>query len=400
MNFYFVVYKINNKKFFDSFNAKNLNDLLNQFDKNSELIYIKEIPSYLSYFLNMFKPKASIIELIEFLKNIALMLNSGITFSEIITDLKIEQKSKAIKLLLKDIENSLNNGETFSDSLKRTFWIPDVVPNMISIGEQNGKLPNSLEKCSKYLEKNYFLKKNMIQALIYPVSSFLVVMFAFFFWLLYVLPKMIDFFKSMNIKTPYITEVMFIFSNWLKSSYFIPFIFLSVFTLIIYIFIKRPKKIAKHIDNIILKIPLVGKIIIYYNSAYISEAISLYLNSGYGIYECLKSLEKNLNNNIYKSALKNILEEVIEGKQLYEAFSDTKKFPLYFIRMLKTAEKSGNLDQQMQFVSNEYYSKIEYIANNIQKIIVPFIMFFVAFFIITILLVFIGPVYDSFINLK
>lgn len=403
MKYFYVKILQNNKN--KNYISKNedMVELLNHLEKYEDIniLNITEIPFLIGKISDLFQQKVDVLTLINFLKDFHLMLKSGISITEIIEDIKSEENNKSLLILLNDLDKSLMDGSNISDVFKKYKWIPKIVSQMIDMGEKTGNLTISFEKSINYLERNYYLKKNLIKAVTYPAITFLVVIMAFFYWILGVLPKLLEFFISMNLEVPWITQKMSDFGIWISSSFLIPLGFFSIIFAFIFLFIKRPKKLAKYIDIFILKIPLIGKITKYYNMGFISDFLSIYLTSGFGIYDTVKELKNSINNRSYKEAFNTIEKNIIEGENISTALKNQNYlFTTYFVRMIKSGEKTGEIDKQATIIAEKYYEDIEYIADNIQKILSPLIMLIVMVFIITIIFAFIAPIYDSFSSIR
>lgn len=69
-------------------------------------------------------------------------------------------------------------------------------------------------------------------------------------------------------------------------------------------------------------------------------------------------------------------------------------FSPLIIRMISIGEQTGALDEQLDYISNYYYNKVEYISQNIAKMIEPIIIGVVGGFMLIVMLGFIGPIYD------
>jgi type II secretory pathway component PulF len=64
------------------------------------------------------------------------------------------------------------------------------------------------------------------------------------------------------------------------------------------------------------------------------------------------------------------------------------------IRMLNVGENTGQLEEQLSYISNYYYEKVDYISQNIAKMIEPLLISFVGIFMLIIILGLMGPIYN------
>jgi len=357
-------------------------------------IEVKPVPKIISPFFSFFlRPHIKKETVIEILENFHLIIKSGIPIQTAIEDMIKENKNRYVKKMLKDISINLQKGHSFSYALERyTRYFTKFIVSLIKIGEQTGNLENTLKNGSAFLKKIEDLKKSFKQAMIYPSFAFVAISGAIFVWLLYVLPKIIGFFKEMDIELPTITVMVMNFSEFMQNyfSYILIFFILLAVTVA---FSLKNKKFKYFFDKIILKIPLLKKFVLYFNSAYFSEYVKLTVSSGLPLLEGLKTLQENTSNAVFKEAVENITENIKKGMSISDAIKNTGIYPLYMERMIAIGEETGELENQLHLISEYYYSKITYMAENISKVIEPALLIFMAIFIAVIMLSIFGPLY-------
>jgi type II secretory pathway component PulF len=149
-----------------------------------------------------------------------------------------------------------------------------------------------------------------------------------------------------------------------------------------------------------LKVPVIKQIISSFNMAFISEYLRLALVSGIPLSSALDTLRNNVSNELYKYALQGVSDDVTKGNQLSSAFVNTKLFAPFMTRMMGVGESSGTLEPQLELISEHYYEKVDYFAENIGKIIEPVVLIIVGGFMALIMLGLMGPIYDLVSNIK
>jgi type II secretory pathway component PulF len=68
--------------------------------------------------------------------------------------------------------------------------------------------------------------------------------------------------------------------------------------------------------------------------------------------------------------------------------------------MIAMGEDSGELEKQLTVISDFYYSKIDYMAQNLSKIIEPLLIFVLGIFMAIIMLALFGPIYTLIGKIK
>ncbi len=357
---------------------------------------IKKVPSFYRY-LNIKKYLYRIKkqEIIETLENLHIVVKSGIPVTNGLIDIAQDTENPALKEMLTDIAYRLQMGYTLSrafEHYQETF--SPVVVSLIKIGEETGSLDKTLKDASEHLKKIEDIKSKTKQALIYPTFAFVSVFGALIFWLVYVLPKIIDAFKDFNVQLPAMTVFIMYVSEFTRK-YIILIIFFVLISFFLIAFLrKKSEKFRYETDKILLKLPVFGIITTNFNYAFFAEYIRLMLVSGVPLYQALNIMESSVKNMVFKTAIKNAREKIERGKSFSDSLKEEGIFSPIIIRMISIGEQAGRLDEQLNYISNYYYNKVDYLSQNIAKMIEPIVIGIVGGFMLIIMLGLVGPIYD------
>ncbi len=357
---------------------------------------IKKVPSFYRY-LNIKKYLYRIKkqEIIETLENLHIVVKSGIPVTNGLIDIAEDTENPALKEMLTDIAYRLQMGYTLSRAFEhyQDAFSP-VVVSLIKIGEETGSLDKTLKDASEHLKRIEDIKSKTKQALIYPTFAFVSVFGAMIFWLVYVLPKIIEAFKDFNVKLPAMTIFIMYVSDFTRK-YIVLIIFLALISFfLIAVFRKKSEKFRYETDRILLKLPVFGIITTNFNYAFFAEYIRLMLVSGVPLYQALNIMESSVKNMVFKTAIKNTREKIERGKSFSDALKEEGIFSPVIVRMISIGEQAGRLDEQLNYISNYYYNKVDYLSQNIAKMIEPIVIGIVGGFMLIIMLGLVGPIYD------
>ena len=356
---------------------------------------IIQIPAFISPLIPSGGTKISSNEVIEVMENLHLVIKSGLPLHQGIIDLAQDSENKRLKNMLFQIADDISRGKSLSLAFEPYKHVVGVmILNLIKIGEETGQLETTLKRGASFLRRTVALKKKAKSALIYPSFAFSAVMGAMLVWMIYVLPQMTELFEQMNMDLPPLTIFIMDLSDFLSN--YIGYLLggIILFVILFKVAQKKYQVVRWHIDKYLLKTPVLKTVISSFNIAFISEYLRLAVVSGVPLYEALDTLNKNINNELYKKALQDATRDISKGSQLSSAFSQTKMFSTFTIRMMSVGEASGTLDSQLAIVSEHYYEKVDYFADNIGKIIEPVVLIFVGGFMILVIAGLMGPMYD------
>ncbi|MCX7738207.1 MAG: type II secretion system F family protein [Hydrogenothermaceae bacterium] len=357
-----------------------------------------KVPAMLLYIFKyspFSRKQVKLPELSELFDNLHVILKSGIPIISGINDIIETTENKRLKVVLQDINSILNTGGSISEAFSKysDLFGPTVI-TLIKVGEETGTLDRICKDASTYYKKIYDIRSKTKQALIYPAFTLFGIMGAMLFWMIYVLPKIIEAFENFDIELPIITKFLIASSAFLKSN--ILFIIIFIFGLIILIRVLRAKNYRfKFITDIaLLKLPVIGVILTYFYYAFISEYMRVMIKSGVSISRSLEILKQSVHNELFKTSLDKSLEMIINGTAIAEAFKKQQLYSPMIIRMISIGENTGSLEEQFEYISSYYYGKVDYITQNIAKMIEPIVMMFVGVFMLVIILGLMGPIYN------
>jgi len=402
MHFFVKFITKEGKTGFDFVESDSYDALLKKFTKDNIIpLKISPLPEFISKLIPQKSTKVSQDEVVELMESLHLVIKSGLPLYEGLQDLANETDNKRFKEMLLYIADAIHNGQSLSNAFEKyKNTIGPIILNLIKIGEETGQLETTLKRAADFLKRIITLKKKAKGALIYPTFAFVAVLGAMFVWMIYVVPQMLELFKSMDLKLPALTLNILAVSNFL-SLYWV-YMLVGLISLIVLFKIahKKYQKVRFYTDKVFLKIPIIKQIISGFNIAFISEYLRLALVSGVPVFNALQSLTDNLKNEVYKEALKSSTMEVSKGSQISTAFSKTGEFSPFTIRMIGVGESSGSLDSQLDLVSEHYYERVNYFAENIGKVIEPVVLIFVGGFMALIIAGLMGPMYDLISQMK
>ncbi|MBK3331629.1 type II secretion system F family protein [Persephonella atlantica] len=359
-------------------------------------IKIKKVPKFFRLFdIKRFLYRIRKQEIIEVLENLHLIVKSGIPVINGLRDLAEDTDNPALKEVLTDISFKVQAGYTLSKAFESYQQIfSPVVVSLIKIGEETGSLDKTLKDASEHLRRIEDIKAKTKQALIYPTFAFISVFGALIFWLVYVLPKIIDAFKDFNVELPATTVFIMYMSHYTRKYFIFILIFVILGVVLVKILRSRSEKFRYETDRLFLKMPVFGIILTNFNYAFFAEYIRLMIVSGVPLYQALNIMESATKNMVFKRAISNTRKKIEQGKFFSESLKEENVFSPLIIRMISIGEQSGHLDEQLKYISDYYYDKVDYLSQNIAKMIEPIIIGIVGGFMLIIMLGLIGPIYD------
>ena len=351
--------------------------------------------SHLDYEPNT-KLKVKQNDLLVFFRQMAVMLRSGVPLSQGLELLAENMTNKQFGACIFDISKKLGGGEDLSSCLSSypRIFAPITV-GLIEAGEAGGILSKVLERLALLLESQSKIKGQITGALIYPVAVLVLAVTISLALLIFIVPTFDDMFKSMGAQLPALTGFMLTLSRVVTSLGF--FIGAPIIFFIIAYFYKisySTKSGRLFFDNLFLKIPLFGDLLLKSELASMSDTLSTLINSGISLVEALERCINASNNAVIKSALTRSISLITQGQELSFAFGTAKVIPKLLVSMVKIGEETGALSFMLENLSNFYKREVEEAVTVLTKAMEPTVIFVVAAIVGTIVISLYLPMFD------
>ncbi len=291
----------------------------------------------------------------------------------------------------------LLRGENLSDAMeKQGEKFPKLLINMIKTAEMTGDLPSILDDMAEYYTSMEKTRKAMISAMTYPVVVLTLAIGVLIFMLMFIVPKFVDMFESQDAELPWITLAVIGASDFLKANYIWVILALVLLVGILYYLYKNITSFRKNVQFMLMKIPVVSKIIIYNEVTNFTKTFASLLNHGVLITDCMDILSKITNNEIYKEIIAKTLYNLGKGDSISESFKGQWAFPVVAYEMLVTGENTGQLGLMMEKVSDHFQTLHKAIIDQLKALIEPLMIAFLAVIVGIILLSIVVPMFDIY----
>lgn len=167
--------------------------------------------------LNNLFVKVGFNDIVDFTRQLAIMLNAGLTLIDCFDILKKQTTNFALLKMIKDIDKDIRGGQTLSSALlKYKGSFSNLYIALVRSGEASGKLSEILLKLADNLEKQREFKGKIKGALIYPAIVVIGMVVVMFIMVTFVVPKLLVLYQDcLN----YLIKTLSL-ENKLRISYF------------------------------------------------------------------------------------------------------------------------------------------------------------------------------------
>ena len=339
------------------------------------------------------KIKISKEEILNFTKEILIMLDSGISVIKIL-EIQEQQYKAPLKDILGELKRDILNGDTLGEAFKKyeeifgSFYI-----GMIFLGESSGNLDKNLRKICEYLELEIKIIKKIKEVIFYPCILLTFSILILTFLMIYIFPNFIKLFEESKRELPLLTRILIGVSN---NFHMIILFFICILIIIIFFirYIKKDRVLKEKYDGILLKVPIIKSFIIGNFIIRFSKNISIMLSSGIVIMDILKLLKNFFENIVIKRELEKIEELLFEGKQLSEGLKKNNLFPQKYIKLVIVGEKSGELSKVFEQIAKLEEERIERDIKKLLTLVEPILIIILGLILSIIIIAIYLPIFN------
>lgn len=317
-------------------------------------------------------------ELYHFTRLFGTLTRAGIPIIETLEMLVNRADSQTMKEALKNIVASISDGNSLKSSFEKYPKIFDrTYLQLLEVGEESGKMPQVLERLTGLLKKRIQLRGMIIKALTYPmlvlVLSFIVVVAI----LVKIVPRFKEIYSKFGGDLPAITKFTLACSDALIN-YFPAFAGGVVLFIIILAFLKRTVTGKRLYDRVVLRLPLFGQMFHTYEIAGFAKSFSMLVHSGITVTSAMELIKQSIDREPIRESITSAAEMIRQGKDIAQSFdSQIPWLPELLNRMVAVGERSGNLPEMLDHVSDfyeeEFNNKVETLASLIEPMLIVFL---------------------------
>src|SRR5580658_5853457 len=201
-------------------------------------------------------------DIVTFTRLFATMIDAGLPIVQCLEILQGQTDNARFSLVLRDVKASVEQGATFSDSLRRHPKVFDpLYTNLVQAGEVGGILDTILNRLAVYIEKAMKLRRQLRGAMVYPTAVLVVFAGVLSVLLIFVIPSFKTMFKDFGAKDelPAQTEFVISVSEAFVGNFPIVFV-LVVGSIVGGIWGYRRPAGKKFAHKLLLRIPIMGPV--------------------------------------------------------------------------------------------------------------------------------------------
>ncbi|MBI4341191.1 MAG: type II secretion system F family protein [Candidatus Omnitrophica bacterium] len=335
-------------------------------------------------------------------QQLATLVEAGVPLLKSLEVVSAQVESRMLLSALDHVRKDVEGGRTLKDALAThpavfsAMWL-----NLVETGEASGHLAEAMQQLARHFERSRHLRTEVQTAMTYPAflicaSALVMVVFMYF-----IIPKFSSMFGSMGMELPLLTKLVLAASE-ISRKYAVAIIVAAGAIGYLLIRYLRTEPGQWTADRLILRLPLLGRLMTYAQLAEFMQGLGTLLDSGVPLLSSLQILSNSATNKLYGQAIGEVREAVKEGKPMAEPMAKIELFPPMAVQMVLVGEEVGELGKMVGRVSSYYEERAETLIARMTKLFEPFAIVFMGGLVLVIVLSIFLPIFkmSSGVNIK
>jgi type IV pilus assembly protein PilC len=340
-------------------------------------------------------------ELITFCFHLSQLLKAGVNIIEALTDLRDTVDNPGFRQVIASLLEDIGGGLKLSQAMEsHSYCFDNVFVSLVRAGEQSGQMTQVLDELSENLKWQDEIAGQAKRAMVYPLIVFTVIIGVIFVLMTVLVPQLAATFKSLVPTLPRETEVLIFLSNIFVRWWYLLLGVPAALAFGAWFFGRTSEKAQRMIDELGLKMPVLGPIRQKIILARFSTYFAMLYKAGISVLDCIQICEKIMGNRVMEEGLQRVGRSISEGQGISQAFVATKLFPPLVLRMLRVGESTGGLDVALLNVSYFYNREVRESIARMQTLLGPATTVVLGVLIVAILYSIFLPIYDVIAKIK
>ena len=327
-------------------------------------------------------------------RQIATLVRSGLPLEEALAAVSEQTEKPRVRSIVMGVRAKVMEGHTLADGLAD---FPAVFDELyiatVAAGEQSGHLDTVLERLSDYTENREVLRSRTMNAMLYPVLLFVVCIAIVSLLLTFVVPKIVKQFENSKAALPMLTQILIAISDFLRHW---GLLLIAGLILVGFAFKRwlRDPAARRRYHALLLRLPLVGKVVRGSNTARFSRTFSTLTSSAVPVLEALRISGEVVTNLPMRDAVQDAANRVREGAPIGKSLGNSKIFPPMMIHLISSGESSGELETMLDRAATNQEREMDSILSTAVGLLGPLMILFMGGMVLIIVLAMLLPIFQ------
>ncbi len=324
------------------------------------------------------------------------LLRAGVPLLQALDDVRQAAASPALAQVVAQLRERIEAGATLSQALAYHPSVFDAqIVGLVQAGETTGELPLVLQRIVASLKWRDELAAKVKKALTYPAFVALVVAGVVAFLMIYLVPQLTQFLRTMGQELPLQTRLLIAASEGFVSYWYVLVGAPPLAAAAVAAAARAHPGVRWRLHAWSLALPMVGGLLQKVALARLANTLGLMYRSGVPLLAALSQCEEVTGNLVIRASIARARESVASGIGIADAFEATGLLPPLLLRMLRVGERTGDLEGALDNVAYFFARDVDETVGRLQTLIEPVITVVLGAVLGWVMLAVLGPIYET-----
>jgi len=327
-------------------------------------------------------------------RQLATLVRSGLPLEEALLAVSQQTEKARAAAIVAAVRSRVMEGRSLADGLAAfPQAFPAIYTATVAAGEQSGRLDSVLERLSDYTESRQILQSKIRNAMVYPVLLTVVCVVIVSLLLAYVVPVVVNVFRTGKQQLPLITRALIWLSDGFRHYWWLLAILIVAAVWGFRRWLERPgARKSWHLFQ--LRLPIVGRVVRGVNAARFARTLSILTASAVPVLEALRIAGEVVANVPMRDAIREAAVKVREGSPIARSLGASKLYPPMLIHLIASGETSGELESMLERAAANQEREMDGIVNTAVNILGPAMILLMGGFVLLIVLALLLPIFQ------
>jgi general secretion pathway protein F len=304
-------------------------------------------------------------------RQLSTLIHAGIPLVEALTALVDQVDHVRLKSVISEVKQKVNEGSSLADALAQHPKVfTSLYCNMIRAGESSGALDIVLVRLADFTESQARLRQKVLGTMTYPIIMVAIGMLIIAVLFTAVIPKVTKIFLEMQVTLPWTTRALIAVSTFSRDYWYL---LLGAAVLAVLGFSRWLKTAGgRHAwDHFVLRAPIFGPLVRMLSVSRFTRTLGTLLRSGVPLLTAMDIVKNIVNNVVLAKVVDAARDAVREGESIAAPLKRSGEFPPLVYHMIAIGERSGQLEEMLENVSDAYDSGVETRINALTSLLEP-----------------------------
>ncbi len=308
-------------------------------------------------------------------QEMGMLLGAGVDIKTAL-DLQVQQHKPPLQTMLAQLRDAVVGGSTVAAALQQSGQFSAYEYYSVQIGEETGRLAAILQELARYYTRQIKQRRQLVQALAYPVLVLGTAVGAVLFMLRFIVPMFADVFKRFGGELPPLTRAIVGLAELVREQA------LPAFLTLLYVgvagrwLLRRPAS-RLLVSRALLRLPVLGPLLRGVYLGRLCGSLALLTGAHVPLLQALALARQMLGFAPLVQALRTIEERVLTGASLHSSLQEfTYLFDARLVALVKVGEEVNKLDYFFTLLSQQYGEEVDHRAALLSTALEPLIILF------------------------